>query len=95
LPVNAAQIADRWSAGLVALRRASSPPARLSRWAWTADAVLAFVLAVGAVDGALNRDGGMSSPAPTGLPRTGTPAGVPLAPVAPVATVPHHAAWRY
>jgi hypothetical protein len=38
-PVNRTEIA--------ALLRATSPPPRLSRWAWTADAILAFALTVG------------------------------------------------
>jgi signal transduction histidine kinase len=47
--VNQAVMADRWRAGIAALRRATSPPPRLSRAAWTADAVLAFVLAASTV----------------------------------------------
>jgi signal transduction histidine kinase len=72
VPVNRAEIADRWNAGVAALRRPTSPPPRLSGWAWTADAILALVLAVGVVDGALNRDSGVPA----------APAGVPVPPAA-------------
>ena len=66
--VNRTEIADRWSAGVAALRRATSPPPRLSRLAWTVDAILAFALAVGALDGALHRGNGADSAVPAGLP---------------------------
>jgi len=51
--VNEAVIANRWRAGVAALRRATSPPPRLSRAAWTADAVLAVVMAASTVNYAL------------------------------------------
>jgi signal transduction histidine kinase len=42
--VNRAEIAKRWKAGIAALTHATSPPPKLSRWAWAADAILALVL---------------------------------------------------
>jgi signal transduction histidine kinase len=87
-PVTRAQITDRWHAGIAALRRATSPPPRLSRWAWTADAILAFALAIGALDGALNRTSTTEVGTTPSLP--GTPAGVPVPPTAPAGFVIHH-----
>jgi len=81
LPVNRTQIADRWHASVAALRRATSPPLRPSRWAWTADAILALALAVGTLDGALSRDNEIDSVTPD-VPVT--PAGAPMPPIAPV-----------
>lgn len=70
------------------LRRATSPPPRLSRWSWVSDVALALVLTVCTVDSALNRiDGAESLTSPT-LPTT--PAGLPSAPAAPIGTVLHH-----
>jgi signal transduction histidine kinase len=76
-PVNRAEITSRWNAGVVALRRPTSPPPRLSRWAWTADAILAFALTVGAVNGALYRGQGLGTAiSPDGVP-------LPVPPAAP------------
>jgi signal transduction histidine kinase len=72
VPVNRAEIAARWNASVAALRRATSPLPRLSRLAWAADAILALILAVGVVDGALNRGSGVPA----------APAGVPVPPAA-------------
>src|SRR5258706_7579157 len=88
--VNRTEIVDRWNAGFAALRRATSPLPRLSRWAWAADAVLAFGLLVGTVNGALSRDDGTSSAPAAVVPLT--PAGVPLPPPAPPALPPHYSA---
>lgn len=57
-PVNRAAIADRLRAGAARLRRASSPPPRLSYWAWTADAIIALVVAAGVVIAAEVAGGG-------------------------------------
>ena len=38
-------LADRWRAGVAALRRSGSPPPALSRWAWAADVALALFMA--------------------------------------------------
>jgi signal transduction histidine kinase len=87
-PVNRTEIVDRWNAGFAAFRRATSPLPRLSRWAWTVDAVLAFALVVGTVNGALSRDDVIDSATPAGVPVT--PAGVPFPPVAPDAILQHY-----
>jgi signal transduction histidine kinase len=47
---------DRWRAWTTTLRRATSSPPRLSRWAWAADAILAAAVAVGTLNGARSRD---------------------------------------
>src|SRR4051812_31556176 len=47
-----AEIAERWAA----LWRRTGAPARLSRWAWAADAILALALLVGVLDGTGNRE---------------------------------------
>jgi hypothetical protein len=87
--VNTGNLRDRWSAALAALRRGPFPPAGLSRWAWAADAVLAVALAIGALNGALNRVGDSSeSLTQPALPMT--PPGVPAAPSAPIGIVTHH-----
>jgi signal transduction histidine kinase len=51
--VNQALIAHRWHAATAALRRDASPPPHLSRAAWTADTVLAVVMAASTVNYAL------------------------------------------
>ncbi|MCO6011709.1 histidine kinase [Actinoallomurus purpureus] len=51
--MNGAEITARWHAGAAALRRVTSPPPPLSRWAWAADAILALVLTVGTLSDAL------------------------------------------
>ena len=73
-PVNRTEIA--------ALLRATSPPPRLSRWAWTADAILAFALAVGTVVGTLSRNG----------TDVATPDGLSLPPAAPGPLLQHYGA---
>jgi signal transduction histidine kinase len=59
VPVNSTWPAGRWNAGFTApwrvMRGAAVSPAGLTRWSWIADAVLALALAVGALQGALNR----------------------------------------
>jgi signal transduction histidine kinase len=87
-PVNTSEIAARWNAGVAALRRVALPSPRLSRWAWTADAVLALTLAVGTVDGALGRDSSTDSWTPPSVPAT--PPGVPAPPAPPVGLITHH-----
>ena len=84
-PVRRTEIADRWRAGLVLLRRATGPVPRLSRWAWAADAFLALAVAAGTLSSALHRsygDGDLQNfypqPGP-GVP----PDAVPFPPVAP------------
>jgi signal transduction histidine kinase len=85
--VNTPTIADRWDAAVTALTRATTQPPLLSRWGWTADAVLALVLAVGALDGALSRHGGTETVTPPSLPQT--PSGVPVPPAPPVGVITH------
>jgi signal transduction histidine kinase len=67
---------------IAALLRATSPPPRLSRRAWTADAILAFALAVGTVVGTFSRNGADLA----------TPDGVPLPPAAPGPLLQHYGA---
>ncbi|MFL6074881.1 MAG: sensor histidine kinase [Mycobacteriales bacterium] len=92
--MNSAGIAGRWSAGLAALRGRGDPPPRLSRWAWAADAILAVVLTVGTLDGAMSQS-------PDTDPRfTGPVLGPdpPVAPPAPDVFPPYHGAtpaWQY
>jgi signal transduction histidine kinase len=81
-PVNRTEIADRWTAGVAALLRATNPPPRPSRWAWAADAILAFALAVGTVVGTLSRNGTDGA----------TPDGVPFPPAAPGPILQHYGA---
>jgi signal transduction histidine kinase len=83
VPVNTPEIADRWNAGVAALRRAAGPPPHLSRWAWAADTILAFALTVATVNGALHRDNGTDA---------ATPGGVPLPPAAPGPILHHYGA---
>ena len=72
-------IPERWRNGIGSLRRAVSPPPRLSRAAWTADAVLAVVLAASTVDYTLKaRNDSMVAP---GVP--------PRPPIPGVAFAPH------
>jgi signal transduction histidine kinase len=79
----------RWSAAVTALTTATArPPILLSRWVWAADAVLALVLAVGALDGALNRHDVTETVTSSGQPET--PAGVPVPPTPPVGMITHH-----
>jgi signal transduction histidine kinase len=87
-PVTRAQTTDRWHAGIAALRTATSPPQRLSQWAWAADAILALALAVGALDGALNRTSTTEVGTTPSLPAT--PAGVPAPLTAPAGLVTHY-----
>jgi signal transduction histidine kinase len=87
-PVTRAEITDRWHAGVAALRRDTSPPPRLSRRAWAVDTILAFALAVAALDGALNRTSITEVGTTPSLPAT--PAGVPVPPTAPAGLVTQH-----
>ncbi|WP_377273192.1 sensor histidine kinase [Peterkaempfera sp. SMS 1(5)a] len=57
----------RWQAGTAGLLRATEPPPPLSRWAWTADAVLALLLAAGMLAAAGHGSGPMDV-APLPLP---------------------------
>jgi signal transduction histidine kinase len=86
--VNKATIAERWNAGVAAMTRATALPPIHSRWVWIADAVLALALAVGALDGALNRDSGTETQPVPNTPDT--PSGVPVPPTPPVGLVTHH-----
>jgi signal transduction histidine kinase len=87
-PVNTSEITDRWKAGVAALRRVALPSPRLSPWGWTADAVLALALIVGAMGGALSRDSSTESGTPPTLPAT--PPGVPIPPTPPAGVMTHH-----
>ncbi|MET7650557.1 histidine kinase [Streptomyces sp. NPDC005486] len=71
--VERARIVERWRTGAAALLRRSPLP-RPSRWMWTADAILAFVLAACTV-GTAYRQGDSALPVPPVL--------VPAAPVPP------------
>jgi signal transduction histidine kinase len=88
--MNRTEIEKRYASGIAALRRATAPPPRLSRWAWAADAILALALAVGTIDGALNREGGSDALTAPSIPAT--PAGLPEAPSAGVGPVLHYGA---
>ena len=72
------------------------PPGRaLSRWAWAADAMLAVSLAVSTVDGAVSRHRDTRCPRPAHP--APTPAGLPVAPMAPVGHALHYgpvAPWQ-
>jgi signal transduction histidine kinase len=72
-----AEIVERWRTGIAELLRAPGPPPRPSRWAWTADAILAFVLAACTAGTALRqgRGPGLVLPFPAGAP---APPGPPL-----------------
>ncbi|MFE7927315.1 sensor histidine kinase [Streptomyces sp. NPDC057456] len=74
-----AEIVERWRTGAAALLRRSPLP-RPSRWMWTADAILAFVLAACTV-GAAHRQGDGAAPVPPGL--------VPVPPRIPAPGVPY------
>ncbi|MDQ0581656.1 sensor histidine kinase [Streptomyces rishiriensis] len=73
-----AEIVQRWRTGAAALLRRSPLP-RPSRWMWTADAILAFVLAACTV-GAAYRQGDAAAP--------GTPVFVPVPPRMPAPGLP-------
>ncbi|MFD9430361.1 sensor histidine kinase [Streptomyces sp. NPDC060002] len=73
-----AEIVERWRTGAAALLRRSPLP-RPSRWMWTADAILAFVLAACTV-GAAYRQGDGAAPV--------TPVLVPMPPRVPAPGVP-------
>ncbi|QJT02329.1 sensor histidine kinase [Streptomyces asoensis] len=73
-----AEIVERWRTGAAALLRRSPLP-RPSRWMWTADAILAFVLAACTV-GATYRQGAGDAPVPPML--------VPVPPRVPAPGVP-------
>jgi signal transduction histidine kinase len=83
--VDRAEIAKRWTAGVAALLRAASPP-RPSRWAWTADGILAFALTVGTAS-SVNRGSSVPSIMPPGVP---VPLGVPVPPPPPAVQLVHH-----
>ncbi|MFJ1809959.1 MULTISPECIES: sensor histidine kinase [unclassified Streptomyces] len=76
--VERARIVERWRTGAAALLRRSPLP-RPSRWMWTADAILAFVLAACTV-GTAYRQGDSALPVPPVL--------VPAAPVPPSLPTP-------
>ncbi|WP_327183601.1 sensor histidine kinase [Streptomyces sp. NBC_01334] len=73
-----AEIVERWRTGTAALLRRSPLP-RPSRWMWTADAILAFVLAACTV-GAAYRQGDGAAPGP--------PVFVPVPPRVPAPGLP-------
>ncbi|MFC3574611.1 sensor histidine kinase [Streptomyces yaanensis] len=86
-----AEIVEQWRTGAAALLR-SSPLPRPSRWMWTADAILAFVLAACTAGAAYSR-GGTTAPAPPVLvptpPLLPVPDKVPAAPFPPVGVAQH------
>jgi signal transduction histidine kinase len=47
------EIAQRWRSVIAWLRHTTPPPPRLTPWGWAADGILAVLLAIGAVNGAL------------------------------------------
>ncbi|GIH20657.1 hypothetical protein Raf01_88290 [Rugosimonospora africana] len=49
-------VVGRWRAAVALLLRAGGPAQRLSRWAWTADAILAAIAAAGTLNGTRSRD---------------------------------------
>ncbi|MDX6314416.1 MAG: hypothetical protein QOF44_3880 [Streptomyces sp.] len=80
-----AEIVQRWRESVVALLRETSPPPRPSPWAWAADAILAFVLAVCTAVAALRP--GDRSVKVTLFPE-GSSTGVPTPPTVPVPVPP-------
>jgi signal transduction histidine kinase len=75
-----AEIVERWKTGVAAVLRATSPPPRPSRWAWTADAILAFVLAVCTASTALKQGerADLLPPLPAGVPVPPAPPPLPV-----------------
>lgn len=65
-----AETLDRWRTGVVTLLRVTSPLPRPTRWMWTADAVLAVVLAACTVGAARLQDTSavVFPPVPVGVP---------------------------
>ena len=47
------EIVQRWRSVIAWLRHTTPPPPRLTPWGWAADAILAVLLAIGAVNGAM------------------------------------------
>lgn len=88
-PVNTSVIRAGWRVGVIALKKPTLPPPILSRWVWTTDAVLALALTVGAVGGALDRQGSVTDSLTTPS-QPHTPAGVPSAPTPPVGQITHY-----
>ena len=76
-PMSGARIVKRWKTGLVELLRVTSPPLRPSRWTWTADAILAFVLAVCTAGHAWRQEGGSGFVLPFGAGASAPPPPVP------------------
>ena len=82
-----AEIVRRWRTGVAALLRPGPPP-RPSRWMWTADVILALVLAAFAVSACMAQERGAPLIPPVG---TASPGG----PVLPVVPRPEPVAPRY
>ncbi|MEU0967540.1 histidine kinase [Streptomyces sp. NPDC005917] len=84
-----AEIVERWRTAVAALLRRSPLP-RPSRWMWTADAILAFVLAACTVGSTAHRQGGITDPAPPVLvPTPPVPGTAPTVPLPPVSVAEH------
>jgi signal transduction histidine kinase len=72
------EIRQRWRSVVAWLRHTGPPSPRLTPWGWTADGILAVLLTIGAVNGALH--------AQDGSPNLIEPiiVGAPYAPIAPI-----------
>ncbi len=75
------EIVRRWRSTLAWVRHTTPPPARLTPWGWAADGIMAVLLAIGAVNGAMQIQDGSFRPFE---PMVGTPGFVPIRPVPPV-----------
>jgi signal transduction histidine kinase len=75
------EIVQRWRSVVAWLRHTAPPPPRLTPWGWTADGILAVLLTIGAVNGAMHAQDGSYigiEPINVGPPYT------PIAPIPPI-----------
>jgi len=91
--MSTAQITARWRADLGAFRRLTRPPTRTARWAWLVDVAFALVLTAGTLGSALHRNAASGYDSHSSEPSFS--AGVPAAPAAPAAVLPHFAAAQW
>jgi signal transduction histidine kinase len=98
--VNRDEIARRWHAAIAWLLHSTGKSPRLTPWGWAADAIMALMLTIGAVSGAMQRQDGPALDPEVAI-RDGAvpvfvPPGVPLPPDAPSAVFdfPHATWWQ-